>query len=140
MSEAEVSSFIKGVTDGSWTDCQAAALLMAIYLKGFDTKEQFFITKAIFGSGDVLDFSDIEKPKADKHSTGGVGDKTSLIVAPLATACEIAVPMISGRSLGHTGGTLDKLESINGYNVNPIAKKFKQITKACGYAMTGQKI
>ena len=72
LSEAEISSFIKGVTDGSWTDCQAAALLMAIYLKGFDAKEQFFITKAMFASGDVLDFSDIEKPKADKHSTGGV--------------------------------------------------------------------
>lgn len=138
MSKAEISSFIKGVTDGSWTDCQVAALLMAIYLKGFDAKEQFFITKAMFDSGDVLDFSDIEKPKADKHSTGRVGDKTSLIVAPLAAACEIAVPMISGRSLGHTGGTLDKLESIDGYNVNLTTKKFKQITKDCGYAMTGQ--
>ncbi|HEX8565799.1 MAG TPA: thymidine phosphorylase, partial [Pyrinomonadaceae bacterium] len=100
--------------------------------------EQAFLTGAMLHSGDVLDFSDIEAPKADKHSTGGVGDKTSLIIAPLAAACGIAVPMISGRGLGHTGGTLDKLESIKGYNVNLSLEEFKKIVKSHGFAMCGQ--
>jgi pyrimidine-nucleoside phosphorylase len=89
-------------------------------------------------SGEILNFSDINAPKADKHSTGGVGDKTSLIIAPLAAACGLAVPMISGRGLGHTGGTLDKLESVSGYNVNLSLSEFKKIVKSCGFAMSGQ--
>ncbi|NNE99550.1 MAG: thymidine phosphorylase [Pyrinomonadaceae bacterium] len=138
LSEEEISFFIKGVTDGSWADYQTTALIMAMFLNELDSEEQSYITQAMLNSGDVLDFSDIDKPKADKHSTGGVGDKTSLIIAPLAASCGIAVPMISGRSLGHTGGTLDKLESIKGFNVNLSTAEFKRIVKECGYAMAGQ--
>src|SRR5687767_16031039 len=92
----------------------------------------------MLGSGEVLDFSDVELPKADKHSTGGVGDKTSLIIAPLAAACGVAVPMISGRGLGHTGGTLDKLESIPGFDVNLSFTRFKRVLSTCGMALGGQ--
>jgi pyrimidine-nucleoside phosphorylase len=92
----------------------------------------------MLNSGNILDFSDIPKPKADKHSTGGVGDKTSIIIAPLVAACGVCVPMISGRGLGHTGGTLDKLESIPGYNVNLSATQFKKVLQDVGYAMAGQ--
>src|ERR671926_1572954 len=117
LSREEVASFVRGVVDGAWADYQASALLMAVYLSGMTTGEMEALTQAMLGSGEVLDFSDIHLPKADKHSTGGVGDKTSLIVAPLAAACGVVVPMISGRGLGHTGGTLDKLESIPGFQV-----------------------
>lgn len=138
LSEDEIKFFIQGVTDGTWADYQITALIMAMFIHELDSDEQAFITQAMLNSGEVLDFSDIEKPKADKHSTGGVGDKTSLIIAPLAAACGIAVPMISGRGLGHTGGTLDKLESIEGFNVNLTTTEFNQIIKKCGYAMAGQ--
>lgn len=138
LSKDEIKSFIKGVTDGTWADYQITALIMAMFLNELNSEEQSFITQAMLHSGEVLDFSDIEKPKSDKHSTGGVGDKTSLIIAPVAAACGIAVPMISGRGLGHTGGTLDKLESIEGFNVNLTTEEFKQIIKKCGYAMAGQ--
>src|SRR5690242_4605044 len=111
---------------------------MAVYLNGMDQDEQQILTEAMLNSGKILDFSDIPKPKADKHSTGGVGDKTSLIIAPLVAACGVAVPMISGRGLGHTGGTLDKLESIPGYNVNLSTQEFRDIIKKCGFAMSGQ--
>jgi len=96
------------------------------------------LTRAMLASGERLDFSDVDAPIADKHSTGGVGDKTSLIIAPLVAACGACVPMISGRGLGHTGGTLDKLESIAGYNVNLSSEEFKRIIKTCGFAMSGQ--
>jgi pyrimidine-nucleoside phosphorylase len=96
------------------------------------------LTEAMLKSGNILDFSDIPKPKADKHSTGGVGDKTSIIIAPLVAACGVCVPMISGRGLGHTGGTLDKLEAIPGYRVNLTASEFKQVLDQVGYAMAGQ--
>ena len=138
FSSEEINSFIDGVTDGMWADYQTSALLMAIFLRGLDTDEQNSLTSAMLYSGEILDFSDIDAPVADKHSTGGVGDKTSLIIAPLLAACGVAVPMISGRGLGHTGGTLDKLESIAGYNVNLSTGKFKQIIMKCGFAMTGQ--
>ena len=138
LSEDEINSFIRGVTDGSWADYQITALIMAMFLNELNLEEQSAITQAMLHSGEVLDFSDIEKPKVDKHSTGGVGDKTSLIIAPLAAACGLAVPMISGRGLGHTGGTLDKLESISGFNVNLTTEEFRQIIKTCGYAMSGQ--
>src|SRR5688572_7980300 len=111
---------------------------MAIYLNGMDQSEQQALTEAMLNSGNILDFSDIPKPKADKHSTGGVGDKTSVIIAPLVAACGVCVPMISGRGLGHTGGTLDKLESIPGYRVNLSANEFKQVLDQVGYAMAGQ--
>lgn len=134
----EINAFIAGVTDGSWADYQISALLMACFINGLRQTEQTALVDAMLSSGETLDFTDIEAPIADKHSTGGVGDKTSLIIAPLAAACGIAVPMISGRGLGHTGGTLDKLESISGYNVNLSTAEFKEIIKKCGFAMAGQ--
>ena len=138
LSDAEIGIFIDGVCDGSWADYQITALVMAMFIRGLDRREQNSITKAMLNSGTVMDFSDIDAPKADKHSTGGVGDKTSLIIAPLAAACGIAVPMISGRGLGHTGGTLDKLESIPGYNVNLSFAKLKTVMRACGFGLIGQ--
>ncbi len=138
LSAEEITSFISGVTDSTWADYQTSALIMAMYLNGLNTEEQFAITQAMLHSGEVLDFSHIDGPKADKHSTGGVGDKTSLIIAPLAAACGLKVPMISGRGLGHTGGTLDKLESIPGFNVDLSTEEFKRIVGECGYAMSGQ--
>ena len=138
FSPAEIKAFIEGVTNGDWADYQISALVMAMFLNGLDTDEQSALTGAMLRSGEVLDFSDLEKPVADKHSTGGVGDKTSLIIAPLVAACGVAVPMISGRGLGHTGGTLDKLESIAGYNVNLSLEEFRRIIKTCGFSMIGQ--
>ncbi|HEX6728550.1 MAG TPA: hypothetical protein VF074_00990, partial [Pyrinomonadaceae bacterium] len=125
LTREEIGFFIEGVTNGRIADYQISALLMAIYLKGMNQREQQNLTEAMLESGSILDFSDIPKPKADKHSTGGVGDKTSLLIAPLVAACGAAVPMISGRGLGHTGGTLDKLESIPGYRVNLGVDEFK---------------
>ena len=118
LNEQEIKSFVGGVTDGIWADYQISALIMAMFINGLTFDEQNASDEAMLDSGERLDFSDIDAPKADKHSTGGVGDKTSLIIAPLLAACGVAVPMISGRGLGHTGGTLDKLEAITGYNVN----------------------
>jgi pyrimidine-nucleoside phosphorylase len=134
----EINAFIEGVTDGTWADYQISALLMACFINGLRQTEQNALVKAMLESGATLDFSDIDAPLADKHSTGGVGDKTSLIIAPLLAACGVAVPMISGRGLGHTGGTLDKLEAIAGYNVNLSTVEFKAIIKQCGFAMAGQ--
>jgi pyrimidine-nucleoside phosphorylase len=138
LTRDEIDFFIGGVTSGRIADYQVSALLMAIYLNGMDQSEQQALTEAMLNSGNILDFSDIPKPKADKHSTGGVGDKTSVIIAPLVAACGVCVPMISGRGLGHTGGTLDKLESIPGYRVNLTATEFKQVLVKVGYAMAGQ--
>lgn len=138
LSREEVASFVRGVVDGSWADYQASALLMAVYLSGMTTGEMEALTQAMLGSGEVLDFSDIPLPKADKHSTGGVGDKTSLVIAPIVAACGVAVPMISGRGLGHTGGTLDKLEAIPGYRVHLELAEFRKILGRVGYAMMGQ--
>jgi pyrimidine-nucleoside phosphorylase len=134
----EINAYITGVCDRSWADYQISAMIMAMFVRGLDRAEQDALTQAMLHSGDVMDFSDIDAPKADKHSTGGVGDKTSLIIAPLAAACGLAVPMVSGRGLGHTGGTLDKLESIAGYNVKLTQPKFKKIIKACGFALGAQ--
>ncbi len=138
LTQQEIQSFVDGVTNGTWADYQTAALMMAMFINGLSLDEQNALTRAMLDSGEQLNFSDIEKPIADKHSTGGVGDKTSLIIAPLVAACGVAVPMISGRGLGHTGGTLDKLESIAGYNVNLSTEEFKRTIKICGFAMTGQ--
>jgi pyrimidine-nucleoside phosphorylase len=138
LSREEITFFIDGVTRGTIADYQTSALLMAIYLNGMNDAEQEVLTDAMLHSGNTLDFSDIAKPKADKHSTGGVGDKTSLLIAPMVAACGICVPMISGRGLGHTGGTLDKLESIPGYRVDLSATEFKRVLKTVGYAMSGQ--
>ena len=138
LSRDEIAFFIEGVTRGTIADYQISALLMAVYLNGMNETEQEILTDAMLHSGNTLDFSDIAKPKADKHSTGGVGDKTSLLIAPLVAACGVCVPMISGRGLGHTGGTLDKLESIPGYRVDLSAGEFERVLQTVGYAMSGQ--
>ena len=138
LSREEIAFFVDGVTSGKIADYQISALLMAIYLNGMNDEEQQALTEAMLNSGNILNFSDIPKPKADKHSTGGVGDKTSLIIAPMVAACGVCVPMISGRGLGHTGGTLDKLESIPGYRVNLSESEFRKTLEEVGYAMAGQ--
>lgn len=138
LSREDINFFIEGVTKGTVADYQISALLMAIYLNGMNDAEQETLTDAMLHSGHTLDFSHIKKPKADKHSTGGVGDKTSLLIAPMVAACGVCVPMISGRGLGHTGGTLDKLESIPGYRVNLSAEEFEHVLKTVGFAMSGQ--
>src|ERR1044072_5028255 len=138
FSREEIAAFVAGVCDASCTDYQISALLMAMYLHELGEEEGAALTEEMLNSGEKLDFSEADGPVADKHSTGGVGDKTSLLIAPLAAACGVYVPMISGRGLGHTGGTLDKLESIPGYNVNLEIEVFKGIVKKNGFAMTGQ--
>jgi pyrimidine-nucleoside phosphorylase len=138
LSDDEIARFITGVCDGTWADYQVSALVMAMFIRGLSDAEGETLTREMLYSGEVLDFSDIDIPKADKHSTGGVGDKTSLLIAPIVAACGVAVPMVSGRGLGHTGGTLDKLESIPGYNVNLSTDEFRKIVKKCGFAMAGQ--
>lgn len=138
LSREEIEFFVRGVTSGEIADYQSTALLMAIFLNGMSDAEQSALTNAMLHSGEILDFSDIDKPKADKHSTGGVGDKTSLLIAPFAAAAGICVPMISGRGLGHTGGTLDKLESIPGYRVDLSLKEFRTVLDKSGFAMNGQ--
>lgn len=138
LSDDQINEFIHGVTSGGWADYQITALVMAMFTRGLNAREQTSITRAMLHSGTVMDLSAIDAPKADKHSTGGVGDKTSLIIAPVAAACGIAVPMISGRGLGHTGGTLDKLESIPGYNVKLTFAEIVSTIRKCGFAMAGQ--
>ncbi len=118
LSEAEISDFIKAYTDGTIPDYQMSALLMAIFIKGMDTEETLALTKTMLESGEQMDFSAASGFVADKHSTGGVGDKVSILLAPILAVLGIHVPMISGRGLGHSGGTLDKLESVPGFNVN----------------------
>jgi pyrimidine-nucleoside phosphorylase len=138
LSRDEIEFFVNGVARGELADYQTSALLMAIFLNGMNADEQFALTEAMLNSGTRLNFSDINAPKADKHSTGGVGDKTSLVIAPLAAAAGLAVPMISGRGLGHTGGTLDKLESIPGYKVGLTLEEFRSVLERVGFAMMGQ--
>jgi pyrimidine-nucleoside phosphorylase len=138
LSRDEISFFVKGVTSGDIAEYQISAWLMAVFLNGMTDAEQSALTEAMLHSGEILDFSDIAKPKADKHSTGGVGDKTSLLIAPIASAAGVCVPMISGRGLGHTGGTLDKLEAIPGYRVNLSLKEFRTALETVGFAMNGQ--
>jgi pyrimidine-nucleoside phosphorylase len=138
LTNDEIALFIRGVCDETWADYQISALVMAMFLRGLNDAESEALTREMLYSGEVLDFSEIDMPKADKHSTGGVGDKTSLLIAPIVAACGVAVPMISGRGLGHTGGTLDKLESIPGYNVKLSTAEFRRIVKTCGFAMAGQ--
>ena len=138
LSREEITFFVNGVTHDEVADYQVSALLMAVFLNGMTDAEQAALTEAMLHSGEILDFSDISKPKADKHSTGGVGDKTSLLIAPFAAAAGICVPMISGRGLGHTGGTLDKLESIPGYRVDLSLKEFRAVLDVAGFAMNGQ--
>jgi pyrimidine-nucleoside phosphorylase len=138
LSPEEIRAFVKGAGDHSWPDYQLASLLMAIWIRGMSTEETAVLTRAMADSGRCLDLSDIPGPVVDKHSTGGVGDKTSLILAPLAAACGIFVPMMSGRGLGYTGGTLDKLESIPGFRVNLSLDEFIDGLRKTGMAMIGQ--
>jgi pyrimidine-nucleoside phosphorylase len=138
LSREQIEAFVHAATYGSWPDYQLAALLMAIWLRGMSDEETAWLTGAMANSGAILDLSDIPGPKVDKHSTGGVGDKTSLILAPLAAACGAVVPMMSGRGLGHTGGTLDKLEAIPGFRVNLTVAEFPNVLRAVGVAMIGQ--
>jgi pyrimidine-nucleoside phosphorylase len=138
LSRDEVENFVLGVTDGSWPDYQISALLMAIVLRGMNDEETAWLTEAMARSGTRLDLSRIPGRKIDKHSTGGVGDKTSLILAPLAAACGVIVPMMSGRGLGHTGGTLDKLEAIPGFRVDFSPSEVLAALEATGLVIVGQ--
>ena len=139
LTKDEIEFFACGVSDGkSFADYQATALLMAIFWRGMTPQETAWLTDAMMRSGDVIDLSDLPGAKVDKHSTGGVGDKVSLILAPLAVACGLKVPMMSGRGLGHTGGTLDKLEAIPGFKVNLSVPEFRTILQQVGCAMIGQ--
>ncbi len=138
LSSDEISFFIKGVTDGSIADSQTAALTMAIFLNGLDEKETISLTLSMRDSGDVLDWSGLNGPAVDKHSSGGVGDKVSLMLAPMIAACGGYVPMISGRGLGHTGGTLDKFDSIPGYQTVPTNELFRKTVAETGCAIIGQ--
>jgi pyrimidine-nucleoside phosphorylase len=138
LSRAEIDYLVRGYTLGQIPDYQISAWLMAALLKGLSRAETANLTDAMLHSGEVLDLSEFSAAKIDKHSTGGVGDKTSLVLAPLAAAGGLVVPMISGRGLGHTGGTLDKLESIPGFDVNLSVRRFRETLGACGCAMIGQ--
>lgn len=138
LSTEEINFFIKGVTDGSIADCQIGALTMAIFLNGFDADETTALTAAMRDSGDILSWAELDAPVVDKHSSGGVGDKVSLMLAPLLASCGVYVPMISGRGLGHTGGTLDKFDSIPGYNTSPDNDLFKKTVREVGCAIIGQ--
>ncbi|MGQ0732627.1 MAG: thymidine phosphorylase [Acidobacteriota bacterium] len=138
LSRESIDAFIRGVTDGSWPDYQVSALLMAIVWRGMDARETAWLTDAMVRSGRRLDLSSIPGVKVGKHSTGGVGDKVSIILAPLAAACGVVVPKMSGRGLGHTGGTLDKLESIPGFRVALDPAEFMQILADVGCCLIGQ--
>ena len=138
LTREEIEFLVAGYTTGEIPDYQMAAWLMAVVLKGMTRAELAALTEAMLHSGKTLDFSDLPARKVDKHSTGGVGDKTSLVIAPVVAAGGLLVPMISGRGLGHSGGTLDKLESIRGFNVNLSLAEFRRLLASCGCALIGQ--
>jgi thymidine phosphorylase len=140
LDEQEIAQFVQGITDGSISEGQAAAFAMAIFLKGMAREETVALTREMMNSGTVLDWPSKELDGAilDKHSTGGVGDKVSLILGPLIAACGGYVPMISGRGLGHTGGTLDKLDSVPGYDTAPDIETLRRVVKDAGCAIIGQ--
>lgn len=135
--DEDIAAFVTGLTDGSINDAQAGAFAMAVLLKGLSDNERIALTQAMRDSGDVLTW-DLPGPVVDKHSTGGVGDNVSLILAPALAACGAYVPMISGRGLGHTGGTLDKFDAIPGYNTNPDNAMLERVTRDVGCAIIGQ--
>ncbi len=140
LSSDEISDLVRGIADGTVTDAQVGALAMAIVWRGMNAGERVALTGAMTRSGDVLEWSSagLSGPILDKHSTGGVGDKVSLLLAPILAACGAFVPMISGRGLGHTGGTLDKLESIPGYGVTPDNERLREVVARAGCAIVGQ--
>ena len=138
LSRAQIEQFVAGVVSGEFRDYQASALLMAIVLKGMSHEETAWLTEAMMRSGRIMELPEITRPKVDKHSTGGVGDKVSLILAPLAASVGLCVPMMSGRGLGHTGGTLDKLESIPGFQVDLSDAAYRAQLASIHQAMIGQ--
>jgi pyrimidine-nucleoside phosphorylase len=138
LQRAEIEFLVNGYTRDEIPDYQMSAWLMAVLLRGMSRAELAALTESMLNSGQVLDFSELTAAKVDKHSTGGVGDKTSLIIAPIVAAGGVYVPMISGRGLGHTGGTLDKLESIPGFNVNLSVTDFRRVLAQCGAGLIGQ--
>ncbi|MDE7100712.1 MAG: thymidine phosphorylase, partial [Anaeroplasmataceae bacterium] len=138
LTKEEIEFFIDGYTKGEIENYQTSALLMAIYFRGMNDEEATYLTQAILHSGDILDLSKISGIKVDKHSTGGVGDKTSLVVGPLVASLGIKFAKMSGRGLGHTGGTLDKLEAIPGYKINISEEAFIKQVNEIGIALVGQ--
>jgi len=138
LTAGEIQGLVDAYTRADVPDYQVSAWLMAVVLRGMTRGETAILTDAMLHSGEVLDLSALSQKKIDKHSTGGVGDKTSLVLAPLVAAAGVTVPMISGRGLGHTGGTLDKLEAIPGFNVNLPVAEFRRVLESCGCAMIGQ--
>ncbi|TKT82578.1 thymidine phosphorylase [Aquamicrobium sp. LC103] len=138
LSRSEISAFVEGLSSGSFSEGQVAALAMAIFLNGMGREEAVALTLAMRDSGTVLDWSNLPGPVSDKHSTGGVGDNVSLMLAPIVAACGVYVPMISGRGLGHTGGTLDKMDSIPGYVSQPDKALFRKVVREAGCAIIGQ--
>jgi pyrimidine-nucleoside phosphorylase len=138
LSREEIEFLISGYTRGDIPDYQMAAWLMAVWIRGMNRVELAALTEVMLHSGEVLNHSEIPGKKVDKHSTGGIGDKTSLILAPIVAAGGLTVPMISGRGLGHTGGTLDKLEAIPGFNVNLSLEEFRRVLRECGMGLIGQ--
>ena len=138
LTSEEIAAFIEGYTRGTIPDYQASALAMAVFFKGMTSRETVALTESMMRTGEVLDLGALPGPKVDKHSTGGVGDKTSMVLAPLAAACGVYVPMISGRGLGHTGGTLDKLESIPGFRVGLSLDEFRAVLRKSHLGLIGQ--
>ncbi|WP_111805859.1 thymidine phosphorylase [Agrobacterium fabrum] len=138
LAPQEIAAFIEALSKDGISEGQAAAFAMAVFFRGMNRDEMVALTLAMRDSGDVLSWRDIGRPVADKHSTGGVGDNVSLMLAPIVAACGLAVPMISGRGLGHTGGTLDKLEAIPGYDVMPDEALFRRTVQSVGCAIIGQ--
>ena len=138
LTNPEIRSLIDGLTDGSVADYQMSAFAMAVFFRGMTFDETVAMTLAMRDSGEVLDLSRLPGPKVDKHSTGGVGDKVSICLAPMVSACGVAIPMMSGRGLGHTGGTLDKLEAIPGFRVNLSAREVRSQMRRVGCALIGQ--
>ncbi len=137
LTAEEIGFLVDGITDGSLSDAQVGALAMAMFLRGMEQDERVALTAAMTHSGEVLKW-DLDRPVVDKHSTGGVGDKVSLMLAPIVAACGGAVPMISGRGLGHTGGTLDKLDTVPGYDTRPEVDRLQRVVDEVGCAIVGQ--
>jgi len=138
LSAEDIEAFVAGMTDGEISEGQIAAFAMAVFFRGMAREESVALTRAMTASGTTLRWPDLDRPVLDKHSTGGVGDKVSLVLAPILAACGAVVPMISGRGLGHTGGTLDKFEAIPGYTTTPDIETFQQVVREVGCAIVGQ--